>query len=54
MSETKKKIKFAGRIICPFCNKSIKIEAGDEIITPSEPEEKEKYLIVEKDTQTTL
>ena len=53
-NEIKKKIKFSGKINCPYCNKSIVMEAGDEIITPSEPAEKKPFVIVKKDMQQKL
>jgi len=52
MSE--KKVKYKEAIVCPKCESRIIVEIGDEIITPSTPAEKEKYIQVEIDTQSTL
>ena len=52
MSE--KKVKYKEIIECPKCKTRISIEIGEDIITPSSPAEKEKYIQVELDEQTTL
>jgi nitrite reductase/ring-hydroxylating ferredoxin subunit len=49
-----RKVKYKEIIECPKCKARISIEIGEEILTPSSPAEKEKYIQVELDDQTTL
>jgi len=52
--ETNLKKKYSKSLTCPHCGKFILIEAGDKILKAAVSAEKEPYVKVEKDLQTSL
>jgi len=50
----KKKPVWEGTFKCPWCNNSNKVRVEDKVLSKAVPAERERFAVVEKDSQTTL
>jgi hypothetical protein len=53
-SETKEKIVYEGKAVCPYCSRKIRQRLIKDILTPSVKAETQLRLISEKDEQESL